>query len=178
MDCQCYVGRAKTSVHWGFFPLNSQLAHSLNPLPFRSDPLRRGSENAGKESFPSSCKDALARATPGWDPKAEGATSWPTLRLQRWQSMEIPPAISNPHRQYLATWPGVLPVSGPTACPPYGLSFLFSANKTSLTFATRVHHWLPPNHETTDPHHLSILAHQGCKFKGKKRRNEGKIEAV
>jgi hypothetical protein len=33
-------------VQRGFFPLNSQLLLSLNSLPFRSDPLRRRSENS------------------------------------------------------------------------------------------------------------------------------------
>jgi hypothetical protein len=44
LDCQCYVGVTKTSVHQAFFPFNSRLPPSLNSLPFRSDPPRRRSE--------------------------------------------------------------------------------------------------------------------------------------
>jgi hypothetical protein len=52
----------------------------------------------GKENFPSNCKGDLARATAQWDPKAEGATSWPSLRLERWLSIRTPLAMSEPHR--------------------------------------------------------------------------------
>jgi hypothetical protein len=49
---------------------------------------------------------------------------------------------------------------GSSACLPCKLSFLFSENNTSLTFATRVCLRFPSKYDIMDPCHLSIPEYQ------------------
>jgi hypothetical protein len=94
------MGRAKTSVHHGF--ISSQLsAPSLLKLsPFQIWPAKQEVQKQLVErSFSSSYKGCSGWGNSPVRPKAKDATSWHTLRLQRWLSIGTPPAMSTANRQ-------------------------------------------------------------------------------
>jgi hypothetical protein len=97
----------------GFFPLNSQLPPFLNPLPFRSDTLRRGSKNGQWEgNFPFNVQGCSGQATPQWNQKAKDATSWTALRLQRWLRIRIPLLCPQHTDDHISALSAQLPCGG------------------------------------------------------------------